>query len=918
MPNSGGQKTCKGLKKNTLLTKIFFIYLCNIGTLFYHACFSMNKNIVIGLCLLWLCSSVLHGQDSLSILKLNEQAQNALKSGNYPEALRNGQQSVLINQSQFAELELQAHNILAAAYRETGDLPKALKSYLQLLQIDQKKRDETEITRINFEIGTLYQTWNVQDKALQYFQVVSQRPKLSSAQSIELAKRMAYAYDKLGNYPKALEYYQKLLEQAEKEKDKVHILTALRNIIEIYKETNDFGKAYSYSQRIIQECRQLNDPKELALSLNNMGYLCRQLDKPQEALQYFKETFDLEQKLNISNTEETITLTNIGILYQNLKDYKNSVAFLNQALKLAKVKNEPKTVASLENLLATVYLAMQEYEEAEKLNAQAIKTANGDPEVLSVAYFTACQIQRLGGDYKQALSFYEKSVAMRDTLSMQEEQKRKADLLKNSAVDQTEKEIRLSLIDKEIKQLEFEKNKLQMIKKEQELVVQNQKQSLAISQLQQKELERVKQLQDLALEQQKQDAELKAKEIEGLQRDKKIQDLELKEKTAQEQQRQQEIKLLETQKQSLQKENLFRESMEKEQEKQKQYAYAVIGLISVVLVIIIFSLQHNKKQRRLLATQNDQIQLANAELAQKQEEIMSQAEILRTANEEIRAKNDFLEIQKTVIEKKNEDITASITYAQRIQQAMLPSTELILDHLPDSFILFKPRDIVSGDFYWYHQVDWLGEPFQVLAAIDCTGHGVPGAFMSMIGHELLNEILRQIPSIEPQIMLNELHKGVKRALKQKETSNRDGMDMTLALINRSAGKIELASAKNPFFIIQKGEIQQIKGDKMPIGGNTWGEEDEKMGFTKQTILLTEEDGKPIPTWLYMFTDGFQDQFGGTDGRKFMIKRFRELVFAHYEKIMMVQHALLDEAIETWMKEGGEHQIDDILVIGVKV
>ncbi len=879
----------------------------------------MDKNILIGFCLLWLCSSVLHGQDSLSILKLNEKAQNALKTGNYPEALKHGQQSVLLNQSQFAELELQAHNTLAEAYRQTGDLPKALKSYLQLLQIDQKKHDEAEITRINFEIGTLYQTWNVQDKALQYFQVVSQRPKLSSAQSLELNKRTAYAYDKLGNYPKALEYYQKLLDQAEKEKDKVHILTALRNIIEIYKETNDFGKAYSYSQRIVQECRQLNDPKELALSLNNMGYLCRQLDKPQEALQYFKETFDLEQKLDVSKTEETITLTNIGILYQNLKDYKNSVAFLNQALKLAKVKNEPKTVASLENLLATVYLAMQEYEEAEKLNAQAIKTANGDPEVLSAAYFTACQIQRFGGDYKQALSFYEKSVAMRDTLAAQEEQKRKADLLKNSDVDQTEKEIRLSLIDKEIKQLEYEKTNLQRLKKEQELVVQNQKQSLAISQLQQKELERERKLQNLALEQQMRDAEIKEKEILVLQNEKTIQDLELKQKTALEERNKQDIKLLENEKKSLEKETSFQKNLQKEQEKQKQYAYAVIGLVLIVLIIVFFSLQHNKKQRRLLATQNDQIQLANVELAQRQEEIMSQAEILRTANEEIRAKNDFLEIQKTVIEKKNEDITASITYAQRIQQAMLPSTELILEHLPDSFVLFKPRDIVSGDFYWYHQVDWLnGEPFQILAAIDCTGHGVPGAFMSMIGHELLNEILRQIPSIEPQIMLNELHKGVRRALKQKETANRDGMDMTLALIDRSAGKIEIASAKNPFFVIQNGEIQQIKGDKMPIGGNTWGEEEERVGFTKQTILLREEDGKPIPTWLYMFTDGFQDQFGGTEGRKFMIKRFRELVFAHHEKIMMVQHALLDEAIETWMKESNEHQIDDILVIGVKV
>jgi GAF domain-containing protein len=286
---------------------------------------------------------------------------------------------------------------------------------------------------------------------------------------------------------------------------------------------------------------------------------------------------------------------------------------------------------------------------------------------------------------------------------------------------------------------------------------------------------------------------------------------------------------------------------------------------------------------------------------------------------------------KAIIEKKNEDITSSINYAKRIQDASLPRMEKIKKMLPQSFLLFKPREIVSGDFYWCTQTEpkpiydevteyeqkrqtVIGfEPAKVLiTAVDCTGHGVPGAFMSLIGNNLLNEIVFSKGITSPEIILQELHKGVRNALQQAETDNKDGMDMALCVVDAENKIVEYAGAKNPLIYIQNGQLFEIKADKMPIGGS---QKEKERTFTKHTIHIN------TPTTFYVFTDGFQDQFGGPDGRKFMIKYMKELFLEIHNKPMEEQHSVLKHAIEEWMTyhpHEPQRQIDDILVISFKV
>jgi serine phosphatase RsbU (regulator of sigma subunit) len=237
---------------------------------------------------------------------------------------------------------------------------------------------------------------------------------------------------------------------------------------------------------------------------------------------------------------------------------------------------------------------------------------------------------------------------------------------------------------------------------------------------------------------------------------------------------------------------------------------------------------------------------------------------------------------------------------------MLPNIVNIQKALPESFVYFRPRDIVSGDFYFFHHFE--EEQKTVLAAVDCTGHGVPGAFMSMIGNENLSRIIGENHVTSPAAILNQLNKGITTALHKDETNIHDGMDVALVCIDKKAKTLTFAGAKNPIFYIQNNKLEVIKGDKMPIGGS---EREHTKDFSEHVIDIS------TPTTFYIFSDGFQDQFGGEKGRKFMVKNFRELLFDIHTKDTAEQKQILYQTFKDWI--GNEHKpIDDVLVIGGKV
>ncbi|TAG00175.1 MAG: hypothetical protein EAZ44_09690 [Cytophagia bacterium] len=277
--------------------------------------------------------------------------------------------------------------------------------------------------------------------------------------------------------------------------------------------------------------------------------------------------------------------------------------------------------------------------------------------------------------------------------------------------------------------------------------------------------------------------------------------------------------------------------------------------------------------------------------------------VIRTL--ELQEANKEIEAQKDAIEEKNKHITDSIAYAQRIQQAILPLPDNMLQFIPDFFILFKPKDIVSGDFYYFEEV----ENKIIIAAVDCTGHGIPGALMSMLAKEILDNITLEKKIIEADKILNELHKGIRMVLKQNEGTNRDGMDLSLLVIDKNNNEIEFAGAKNSLLYIQDNQLKEIKADRNSIGGE---QKEEERLFTKH-IIKTDKN-----TMFYLFSDGYQDQFGGENRRKFMIAQFKKILLENHQKDIKIQKEILSDTIEKWIEKGYEKQTDDILVWGLKL
>jgi serine phosphatase RsbU (regulator of sigma subunit) len=350
-----------------------------------------------------------------------------------------------------------------------------------------------------------------------------------------------------------------------------------------------------------------------------------------------------------------------------------------------------------------------------------------------------------------------------------------------------------------------------------------------------------------------------------------------------------------------------------------------LGMVSLMLFVLggyVITLQRSsfkeiEVKNKALKTAEAEQEMAYQELRAQEEELRQNTEELMISNEALNevqfklkealdsekaAKADLEKAKDSEIAKQNLKIKQSIRVAKRIQQAMLPGMDEFKKAFPESFIYFKPMDIVSGDVYW----SFVKGDKHVVAAVDCTGHGVPGAILSMIAFEQLVEIVNLYGITDPGKILTTLHQSVVNILKQEKGEGREGMDIGLCTYDIGNKTLQFAGAKRPLFYVQGGKGHVVNGDKMPIGGKAG----KGLGFTTHDIPINRS------TWFYLFSDGYQDQFGGPDGRKFMAKRMKNMLTVNHHLPMKEQKAILDESMQDWLK--GHKQIDDMLVIGCQV
>ena len=379
-------------------------------------------------------------------------------------------------------------------------------------------------------------------------------------------------------------------------------------------------------------------------------------------------------------------------------------------------------------------------------------------------------------------------------------------------------------------------------------------------------------------------------------------------------------------------ENQIKEHEQKlllEKERQRRNFFILVGVLASILLLLSFrSYRIKKKANILLAKQKQQIEEKNEELNQQNAEIAAQRDYLGVVNNELELKNKEIAEQKNKIEIFHNELKDSIQYAKQIQEAVLPSKEFIDSILTEYFIIFKPRDIVSGDFYWINKIEnWI-----VIAVADCTGHGVPGAFMSMLGISLMNEIKIIDEKINAANALNELRTKMIKALKQRGISGeqKDGMDMSLLAIDSNTNNAQWAGANNPIWIVSSSKFEvssstenkqtvltnlkqetsnhklfELKPDKMPIAIY------EKIdNFTNHEISLQKGD------IIYLASDGYADQFGGLKGKKFLSKKFKKLLIENCSKSMFDQKKIIEATFVEWKNKN--EQTDDITIVGIKI
>jgi len=644
----------------------------------------------------------------------------------------------------------------------------------------------------------------------------------------------------------------------------------------------------------LKESIELASADDKPHMLNKLSKLCLKKNRD-ESLKYAKEAILLSEA-NGDVGEEMAGYVNKSRALSKLGKHKESITAISKVIDTDReFGNEPSLAFNLK-ILGNEQMALKDYSKARKTLKESFSLFKklGDKKALGYIAGDLGSLEKSTGNKKEAINWYEKAV------SFYEEIKNKRGELQAgiaiASINANRGDFKKSLSQFNTLKTKAKKYGLssfeRSIDKSIEIVSENkEKKEANLTEVDKEENERLAEemddLKDFKVQSLDEISKLsEANQILALRErlEKEKYDKEIKEKEEARLKAEQDKVLAETQakvsKAEKEKQEVENNLLEAENAKQASQLIGVIiglALLGILVLFILKGLREKKKANKVLVTKNVLIE----------------------------SQKESLEAQKEELEKKNHNIHESLDYAKKIQTSILPSIDGLANKFSDSFIFFKPKDIVSGDFYWYYEYDNK----LYVSVSDCTGHGVPGAFMSIIGNNLIEKAIVEKRIEKPADVLKFMSDGIneKLGMTSGNSNVKDGMDMTLICIDKTTNKLWFSGARNSMYFLRNGNLEEIKATKLSVGYNS---KKTASIFEHKEIDLIKGDR------LYMFSDGFADQKGGPKGKKFYYKPFREILQGSGSESMKFQRDLLESIIVNWMD--GKEQLDDILVLGIEI
>ncbi len=880
-----------------------------LHTLFAVACMYMMQTGMV-------CSLFAQGTgeqivDSMKVEELYGRACESYGKGFYGEALNTlGEAMQMASQRNTGRQEAKIMELIGDIYLNEGKAEKAIPYFIRVASVRSFLGDSAGLYDVYRKTGDAYSKAEVHEKALEYYQRSERLTDENDHDELLLiTSRMGRASLLSGKTDLAREYFM-LYEKLLLEQD-LSPVPAWLYMVNTCRIMGDYEECMEYSERLLENYMEEENDSSLAILHNNMGFYLTELGRFGEALDHYSLALTYAEKADFPAGKLSVMMANMGVCRQNMNETEEAKNLFNRARARLKKEGYPAERSRIENIQALIYLRENDLYNAGFFCREAISSAEEakDSKRLADVYLTYSRVLRAGNDPVNALKYYESYLAVRDSLQLEDKMNQQQLKERVARLEREESDLLLRLKEEKVNELTINRLSLQLEREEQASQLLMKENDLQL-------LEQERLRQSMVITEQQHKVEQQERQTRLLEQEQRIANMALEQEQRKQKEAEQEIRLLE------QKQELDRLSMEK-QKAQRKLLFGVVALMILIVILVTGSLVLTRKKNLLLGRQKREIEEKNRDLEFKNEEISAQRDEIEAQRDEIEAQRNLLFDQKEAIEIYNVEITKSIEYAKRIQSSTLSDLSPLQEAVSDYFLLFRPRDIVSGDFYWTAAVEGI----TVLVVADCTGHGVPGAFMSMLGMSALKEIVQKEYVTHPGVILRRMRKEIIRSLGQKGVpgEQQDGMDMSLIEINREEKRIRYAGAFNSLYLVRKshfdppdiqgirvmngtssGEqvLYEIPADRMPI---SYFERMDK--FTTHTFSIEEGDQ------VYLFTDGYPDQFGGELGKKFKYKPFKQLILEHAHLSMEAQNRVMSDTLDKW--SGSYDQVDDICMIGVK-